>query len=214
MSAENDPTPPLRWFLWALLVAVLLALAVAGLIGQRIGAAHDDAPVPLGALPEFRFTDRNGQQLSLADLRGGPWVASFIFTRCGGTCPLVVHQMDALARALPHPERVQRVSFSVDPEWDTPEILERYAVQSGIGPVSVSHWHFLSGPGEVMREFIRKGFMLAVEPGAGSVREPVLHSTRLVLVDGQARIRSYYDTDDPAALTRLVADIEALLQGE
>ena len=72
----------------------------------------------MGALPDFRLVERSGRPLSLADLKGRPWVAEFIFTQCAGACPAMTARMARLRRDVP-PD-VQFVSFTVDPAHDTP----------------------------------------------------------------------------------------------
>ncbi len=66
---------------------------------------------------------------------------------------------------------------------------------------------------------MRKGFLLGVERAdltdvdAVAEQGPVIHSTRLALVDGAQQIRGYYDSEDPAARARLIEDIKRLLAG-
>src|SRR5260370_866763 len=80
-------------------------------------------------LPDFSLTDQSGKPVTLHDLSGKVWVADFIFTNCGGTCPVMTGKMRKLQEALP-PE-IHLVSFSVDPERDTQKILAAYAEEYG-----------------------------------------------------------------------------------
>ncbi len=199
-----------RRALWGLLVAALLAIAVATLAGRRWGlTAGRAAPPPLGEVPDFSLVDQGGRPVRLADLAGRPWLASFVFTRCGGPCPRIVAQMARLAGLLPHPELVTRVSVTVDPEYDTPAVLAAYAEAHGVAD---ARWLFLTGSRDEVHRLVRGGFKLAVGEGEGSAVEPILHSTRLVLVDGAGRIRGYYDAFDEEAVTRLLRDLRALIR--
>src|SRR5207247_6172175 len=80
-------------------------------------------------LPVFSLTDQAGKSVTLHDLAGRVWVADFIFTSCGGTCPLMTAKMRKLQDVLP-PE-IRLVSITVDPASDTPEILAAYAGEHG-----------------------------------------------------------------------------------
>jgi len=95
------------------------------------------------------------------------------------------------------------VSFGVDPEHDTPEVLAEYGRKLGADP---ARWAFLHGERPVIRALIKDGFKLAIEDGAPDSVEPILHSTRFVLVDGEGTIRGYYDGMEQAtSVTRLEA---------
>jgi protein SCO1/2 len=100
---------------------------------------------------------------------------------------------------------VMLVSFSVDPQHDTPGILNEYAVKLDAEP---TRWKFLTGDKDAIYRLSQSGFKLAATEGnAGPV-----HSTRLVLVDRAGVIRGYYDATDADAITRLLADTHHLLQ--
>jgi protein SCO1/2 len=163
----------------------------------------------MGSLPEFRLTERSGRPLALADLRGRPWVADFIFTRCGGACPAMTARMARLRREIP--TDVPFVSFSVDPAHDTPEVLSRYAVTFRAD----ESWRFLTGPPKEVYDLSVGGFKLAAmevppaEQAAGG-DGPFLHSSKFVLVDAEGVIRGYYDSTDEEAMRRLVADAGAV----
>jgi cytochrome oxidase Cu insertion factor (SCO1/SenC/PrrC family) len=200
--------PPLRRLLpWAVLAAAILAVTVTAVGSRRWGKAGGAAPPPLGEVPDFSLLNRDGRSVTRADLAGRPWIAGFVFTRCGGPCPRITAQMARLGRLLPHPELVRRVSVSVDPEFDTPAVLDAYAAERGIED---PRWYFLTGPRPEVYRLVRDGFKLAVGEEGGTAHEPILHSTRLVLVDGGGRIRGYYDALDEQAVGRLLDDVRAL----
>ena len=197
-----------RAVLWGLLVAALVAVAAAGV--WEIVSRPEPPPV-LGTVPDFTLTNRDGRTIRQADLAGSPWVADFIFTRCAGSCPMMSLRMARLGRELPAELPaglpVRLVSFSVDPDSDTPAVLERYA-ESFKAP---ARWLFLTGPRDAMHRLSKEGFKLAVDAG-GSGEEPILHSTRFVLVDGQGRIRGYYEAFDEPSMKRLRRDLVGLVR--
>jgi len=210
-SAGGDPALQRR-LLWGLLAAVMLAITVTAIMAPR-WHRQDAAPNPeeLGQVPEFAFVNRDGRTVSGHDLLGAPWVGDFIFTRCALSCPRMTSRMKQLGDLWPQGVDIARVSFSVDPDYDTPEVLQSYAESWEIDDPS---WFFLTGDREQMRSMIMDGFKLAVEmdpaPGTYSPDEPILHSTRFVLVDARGQIRGYYDVAQGGELERLVRDLKTV----
>src|SRR5690606_9044083 len=100
------------------------AAAQAMQTGRSCCAGHS---APEGAIavevPAFSLTERSGRTVGLEDLKGKVWIANFIYTRCPGPCPIMTSRLAALARELPVRDDLMYVSFSVDPEHDTPQVL-------------------------------------------------------------------------------------------
>lgn len=205
MSAAPAPASARRFqrlVLWGVLVLALVGIGGAALWSRLAGGQKAAPPPVLGRVPDFALTNRDGRTVTRADLAGRPWVADFVFTRCALSCPLMTERMADLGRGREEPP-FRRVSFTVDPEHDTPEVLARYAERYA----APDDWLFLSGPAAEVYPLVREGFLLAVEPspppGTASPQEPILHSNRFVLVDGEGRIRGYYDAFDDEAMERL-----------
>lgn len=156
--------------------------------------------------PDFTLTERSNRQVTRKDLAGQVWIADFIFTRCTGICPAMSSNMQKLQSQLP--KEVRLVSFSVDPDHDTPQVLSEYAKRYNADP---ERWLFLTGDAEAVQKLSVDGFKLALDPTAGTEAEPITHSSRFALVDREGHIRGYYGTEDPSALDRLVADAKTLL---
>lgn len=183
--------------------------------GARFGRDSVDSPDGLnqyGSVPDFSLTERNGSAVSLAQLRGKVWIADFIYTTCTDTCPLQTAMMAKLQQQYFDKPDVQFVSFTVDPERDTPQVLTRYADKH---QADATRWYFLTGQRDRIMRLIQQGFHLAVvaapvdtEPGG-----TIPHSPRFVLVDKEARIRGYYDSRELEAFVRLKNDIETLVKG-
>lgn len=187
----------------------VLALALAATAAFRLRARAAEALPVYWDVPAFALVDQDGRPRTAAELRGAPWVADFIFTRCAGTCPLMTAQLARLEKQAPPGTRL--VSITVDPEHDTPEVLKRYAADFRAG----RDWWFLTGPRSDLYRLAVDGFKLeAMEVPAGQQREggdgPFLHSAKLVLVDARGRVRGYYDSSEEAGLARLTADLRAL----
>lgn len=193
----------------ALGIGVPLALSLA--VGLSAVALRErPAPLPdLGSLPDFSLRAHDGGSLTRRSLSGRPFVADFIFTRCGGICPGMTARMAQLQRGLEG--RVALVSFSVDPEHDTPEVLAAYARDFKAGP----GWTFATGPRADLYALATDGFRLAaLEVPEGERQKgdgPFVHSAKFVLVDASAHIRGYYDSEDGGALEQLARDARRLL---
>lgn len=167
--------------------ALLVLAAVAGCSSPSVPL--DD----LGPVADFRLTERSGRTVTRADLEGQVWVAAFVFTRCKGHCLQLSATMARLQKDFANQPDVRLVSFSVDPEADTPEVLREYADRFGADP---ERWLFLTGKEDEVYHLIQKSFHLPVEQNQGAARTPgneVLHSPRLVLVDQRGHIRGYFD---------------------
>ena len=204
--------PIQRIALWSLLGATLIAILVTAIMAPTwSGRARVEVPEILGQSPDFSLTNRDGSKVSNTDLLGSVWIADFIFTRCGLSCPRMTEQMDRLGGVIPADSSVYRVSFSVDPDHDTPEVLQHYAETWGIED---DRWLFLTGDRDEIQELVVSGFKLALDtaPPAEIVtpEEPILHSTRFVLLDAQGSIRGYYSVFEADEYQRLLKDLEAL----
>lgn len=186
-----------RALLWTLLLVTILGvLALKFLVPKP-----SNLPVMFPAA-QFTLTDQNDKSFSSDSLHGRPWIAAFIFTTCGDVCPRITGTMARLQKELP-PD-VQLVSFTVNPEHDTPAELKQYAVTFH---ADESRWHFLTGQPEKVRDLIAELKM----PFAPAERNsPILHSEKLLLIDGDGQVRKAYRSEVPEEMKQLVADAAAL----
>jgi protein SCO1/2 len=205
-----------RTLRWTLLAATAVLLAVTFFVSQvremrraLAGPAVSSIPPALGRVPDFTLTDRDGSTVDLDELAGEPWVADFIFTRCALSCPRLTSVMRRLGADAPG---VARVSITVDPEHDTPQVLGRYAESWAVDDPS---WRFLSGSTEAVEALVVGGFKLPVidapPPELATAEEPILHSDRFVLVDASGVIRGYYEAVDETEYGKLLRDLRHLV---
>src|SRR5262245_14469084 len=157
-------------------------------------------------LPDFSLTDQTSKTVTLADLKGKVWIADFIFTNCGGTCPMMSGKMRKLQEGLP--AEIRMVTITVDPDRDTPKALAAYAAEHG---ATRERWLFLTGDKQSLYDLCVKGYKLPLAEWGGTTAEPIAHSTRFVLVDKQGEIRGYYTGTEEQDLMRLAADAKQLL---
>ncbi len=176
--------------------------------GDAATAAKMEPLRPLWPLPEFSLTERSGNPVTLADLKGKIWVADFFYTTCPGPCPMLTSRLSALHKKLGARENVRLVSISTDPEKDTPDVLKLYAEKFGAS----DRWLFLTGDKAHIFDLANKGFKLTVveDPAAAGSAEPITHSTKLALVDRDGVVRGFYDGLGEQSLEELLRDIGRL----
>lgn len=208
--------------LWGLLVVVGL-----GVIGWAAwSAAGQQAALPTVA--PFQLTERSGRTITNADLQGKVWIAGCTFTCCTMSCPKIVEAMARIQDDV-RGGGVYLVNFSVDPEHDTPEVLNQYASALGADP---RQWLFLTGKSDALFALIDRSFQTRPQRNPDPSAEAglrVAHTSRLFLIDHHGRVRGGYacvENDlgpdsqvsnqfriDETERQRLVHDALALAQG-
>lgn len=164
----------------------------------------------LGKIPDFTLTDQSGRTVRAAAFEGRVWVAAFLFTRCPTICPrIATRQREIQKKAAERESDLYLVSFSVDPEFDTPAVLRAYGTRY---QADFRRWSFLTGDPEVVKKTAVDGFKLALEgrPEQGAEHFGITHGSHLVLVDRARQIRGFYRSDDSAEIERLLEDARAL----
>jgi len=194
---------PSQKIIAAVIIAFSLILSVAFYIFLLKEHLNRKTLPMMGRVSNFQLIDTQGKDITLKDLKGKIWVVDFIFTTCGGICPMMSQNMARLYEHFHGDNRVHFVSISVNPENDTPEVLAEYAKRYSADP---NRWHFLTGPREMIEQLAVSGFKV------GSAKEPVFHSAYFILVDTQGLIRQYYEGTQKESIGKIKTDIEILLQ--
>jgi len=193
---------------WVLVAAMLAAMITLYLELDRLRMRGDapavvehqiEYPTPLYDVPAFSFIDQDGRKLTNEDLKGHVWLADFIFTRCPGPCPLMTSNMAAAQKAVGDAD-VRFVSFSIDPEYDQPAVLKRYAREHG---ADESRWRFVTGDPKAILDFA-KGLHLSAIPATAN--QGIEHDTHFVLVDQKGRVCGLYDGQGPDGWRQAAAD--------
>jgi cytochrome oxidase Cu insertion factor (SCO1/SenC/PrrC family) len=157
-------------------------------------------------IQDFTFTERSGRKVTKADLLGHPWLISFIFTRCAGPCPRVSGRMSDLQRLLAGTD-VRLVTLTVDPDFDKPDVLNRYAQSFG---ADSNRWLYLTGDKEKTYRLINESFKMPVKEMTGPDREPgyeVLHSVNILRVNEKGVVVAKYNALDDVDIVRLEHDL-------
>ena len=199
--------PSILWKTALILIPFVTLGVLLWLRHIEVNALRQRAVSSYGTVPSFQLINQNGQPFGSAQLAGKIWIADFVYTTCPGPCPMISSRMSELQKPLEKTD-VHLVSFSVDPEKDTPQVLRGYADKLQADP---ARWDFLTGPKSTIYKLSHDGFKLAVSDGRDEQGIPV-HSTRIVLVDRRGGIRGYYDAAEADAVTKLLADTNHLLR--
>jgi protein SCO1/2 len=192
--------------MWSMAAVAAVAVGAAAWM-TRAGNAPAASAAPLPVLfdaPPFSLTDQNGQTFDSTQLHGKVWVADFIFSNCAGICPMMTqHMREFQNRTGGWP--VQLVSFSVDPEHDTPAALKQYATAA---TSDESRWHFLTGESRAKLWEICTAMKLAVGPDTNN---QVMHSNHFLLIDGDGHVRATYNSEQQGFMDELIADARKLI---
>jgi protein SCO1/2 len=162
-------------------------------------------------IPFFYFSDERGKQVTSTDLKGKVWIADFFFTSCRTICPLMTTNLKKLNQStLDLSEEIQFISFTIDPDRDSPRVLKRYKKHYGI---EAENWIFLTGNEEKTHLLGIENFQIF----AGRDEESqggFAHSGAFTLVDKEGFVRGVYLGTDPKQVEQLERDVRLLLKEE
>lgn len=195
-SPSGFRAPPL----WVVLLFIALGVAAVG------GAFFIPLKPPTIASPEpkvtppayfdappFVLTERNGSTVDNTALDGKVWVASFAFTRCK-YCPSTQTTLGRLRGelGLKVNDDFRMVTFTIDPDHDTPDELRKYA-DKFTGAPDDPRWLFLHGPERFIKLLCVRGFKVAVNKVPNAPVELMYdHYLGLMVVDKNGRVRGSY----------------------
>lgn len=168
-------------------------------------AVENDEP-PLFTAPTFKLIDQDNQPFTSDRLKGKTWIATLFYTTCPGPCPMMSGRLRKIQTAVADPD-VVLVSFSIDPDKDTPAALKDYANNMSADP---KRWFFLTGsPADIQKT--ADGLKLGYESrSANTLNNELVHSTKFLLVDKHGKVRGQYSTADDASMKKLEADARRL----
>ena len=209
------------------LVCILLVPVVIFVFLKTFGTNQYDIPIlyedgvedPLGDcdmvesgqhyIPDFTLTDQDGIARGKKEMSEKITIVDFFFTSCPSICPVMSTELERVDDAFRNDGEVQIYSISIDPEYDTSEVLSEYAERHMATP---GKWFFLTGDKRLIYELARCGFILPTIDGEGQPEEFV-HSDKFVLIDGQGRIRGYYSGTNREDVDKLILETKILLHG-
>jgi len=201
---------PIRIFgSWALWLSLALSVFAFNFVRALVTPIPEPLPV-LGTLSSFALVDQHGESFGSEQLAGKAWVANFIFTRCPTVCPAFTAKMGEIQhRSRGLGDSFHLVSFSVDPKYDTPAVLQAYAKEHR---ASSGAWSFLTGSLESIKATVVEGLKIAMGNNSPDGNfAGIFHGSHFVLVDPKGQIRGYYDSNDADAVDRVLRDAGWLL---
>ncbi len=204
------PNVPLhqRPMLWV----ALLGVGILGLVGYRVAGPRESLLVELpvlSAVPAFAFVDQSGAPFTSTSLQGKVWVANFIFTRCPNVCPKFTAKMGTLQdRSKAQLPALKLVSFTVDPENDTPEVLAAYGEKFH---ADFTRWQFVRGERPELEKVIRQGMLQPMDQGDGKDLNTVVHGSYFALIDAKLQVRGVYRFTEPGSIDEVLRDARLLL---
>lgn len=186
-----------------------LMISVLGLLVFLV-ACGDSSPIEENmseTVPDFSYTTQDEETLELEDLKGNWWIADFIFTNCTDVCIPMTNNMAILQDEMKAQDLddVQLVSFTVDPDFDTPDVLKEHAERNA---VDLKNWHFLTGYDfQTIKELSIKTFgSLVKEPQPGD--DQVMHGTSFFLVNPDGEVVKKYSGLDKKAMDEIIEDLQ------
>ena len=170
---------------------------------QNLGLGHK--------IQDFKFTNQYGETIGLENVKGKVFIAEFFFTTCGSICPIMNQKMQEVQKNFLNEKKLQILSFTVNPEVDTPEILLEYAKKHN---AKKGLWHFLTGDKKQLYKTARRSFFLlkaAEVKNQGDLGSDFIHTNNFVLIDKDLGIKGYYDGTKDKDVSRLISDTKNLL---
>lgn len=159
-------------------------------------------------IPEFQFTNQNGETVTEKEIENGVYVASFFFSTCPGICPMIRSRLSKVQDYFLDDESVKILSHSIRPQTDTVDVLQAYANSNG---VVAGKWHLLTGEREAIYELARQAYFADEDLGDPDSVESFLHTENLLLIDQHRHIRGVYNGRSKSSVANLITDIETLL---
>lgn len=158
-------------------------------------------------IPTYKFVNQNGDTITEKITEGKIYVTDFFFTSCPTICPVMKKQMVKVYNEFKGNPDVLIISHTIDPDHDTPKVLNQFAKDLGI---SGDQWQFLTGPKEKIYEIGQKSYMSTAKQDS-TAEGGYIHSGAFILVDKDRHVRGMYDGTTEEGTKNLVADMKVLL---
>lgn len=186
-----------------LLSLIFVAIAILSACGSKY---EGDFSYEVG---DFQYTNQEGEAFDSQSLDGKFWVADMVFTNCVDVCMPMTANMAKLQDKLNEEElseQVELVSFTIDPDNDTPEILKEYSQQRG---GEFDNWNLLTGyTFEEIKQLSITSFKAPLEKISDS--DQFVHVTSFYLITPEGKAVKRYDGTVTANVDEIVKDIKKM----
>lgn len=157
-------------------------------------------------IADFEFINQYGEKVTNQEFEGKIVVVDFFFTTCGTICPNMTGNMARLQEWFRNDDDVMILSHTVNPEYDTVEILKAYSEEYG---AMKGKWHMVTGDEQEIYEMGVKSYLIPTQedplaPGG------FLHSEMFVLIDRSGHIRGFFDGTNTNQVQDLINGIKFL----
>lgn len=159
---------------------------------------------------DFKLLSNTGDSIGIPTDSNQITVVNFFYTNCKTFCKEMNRQMARVVAQYPSNKMLKFYSISVDPEHDTPAVLNSYATSLNANP---TRWSFLTGDKDFIFELAKKDFLVDAFSETNQ-SENVVHSPMLILVDPDRRIRGYYDSTSKEQVDKLIDEIKVQITEE
>ena len=160
---------------------------------------------------EFKLQSNTGDSIGIPTDSNQITIVNFFFTRCKSFCPAMNAAMARVVAEFPDNRMLKFYSISVDPKYDTPNVLNQYAQTLKADP---KRWSFLTGDKEFIFELARRDFLVDALLAPENKKEDIVHSPMLILIDPDRKIRGFYDSTRKEQVDKLIDEIKVLITEE
>jgi protein SCO1 len=158
-------------------------------------------------IPDFSFVNQDGVEVTNKTFEGKIYVSDFFFTTCPTICPVMKKQMLRVYEKFKENPKVGILSHTIDPRHDSVQVLREYATRLG---VSGNMWQFVTGEKEKIYTIGEKAYYVTAGEDS-TAAGGIIHSGAFILVDKKRRVRGVYDGTKETDVTKLLKDIDVLL---
>lgn len=158
-------------------------------------------------IPDFLFVNQDSSVITNKTYEGKIYVADFFFTTCPTICPVMKKQMLRVYEKYKENPKVGILSHTIDPRHDSVKVLKEYASQLGING---KMWNFVTGEKAKIYEIGEKSYYVTAGEDS-TAAGGIIHSGAFILVDTKRRVRGIYDGTKETDVTKLIKDMDVLL---
>lgn len=177
---------------------------------KKISKVGDKTDTIYHTIGQFTLTNQYGETITDTITNNKIYVADFFFATCQSICPKMSHQLKRVQDSFIDKKDFLILSHTVNPYFDTVEVLKRYAERYG---AQKGKWHFLTGDKKTIYDLARFHYLVNADETEGE-GDLFIHSELFLLIDKQKRIRGIYDGTDSLQVNQLIKDIRILEKEE
>ena len=157
-------------------------------------------------ISDFSFIGHDSSLVTQELFKNKIYVADFFFTTCKSICPKMSNNLMRVQNEFKDDNNILLLSHTVDPEHDTPTVLQEYAKKHN---VISGKWFFVTGDKKQLYDMARNSYFITAMEGDGGP-DDFIHSEQVALIDKDRRIRGFYDGTDYNEITRLIEEVKVL----